>query len=223
MSTAGCKGFFCRIIQYSSHSRYSYDKIIWYNSSVKIPQIPKILKEGDNLKTTDHKHLHNLILYTVIGVYFFILLAALFFKASSLKGMNLVPFRFITDYLIGGKPLAFTNVAGNVLLFVPMGIYLTILNTRSRVWKHMLFLVLFSAAVEVIQFIFKVGVTDIDDLLLNSIGGFLGICCGWLLRKFFGAKARFVVEILSLITGLLFFALYFCLYFGIFGFRIRIF
>lgn len=168
------------------------------------------------------KRFHDLLLYAVIGIYLFILIVLLFFKASSLKSVNLIPFQFIVDYWMDKKPLAISNVLGNVALFVPMGIYLTTLNTKRRGWMNMLLIVLFSALVELMQFVFAVGVTDIDDLLLNAAGGFLGICCGWGMRKIFRANTRYAVAILSLVVLCTFAVLYVCLYFGVFGFKIRI-
>lgn len=168
------------------------------------------------------KFFHDVMFYAVAGIYVFVLIAALFFKASSLKSVNLIPFQFVADYFIEGEPLALSNVVGNVVLFIPMGIYLTILNVKQSKMMNMLWIALFSTLVEVSQYILSVGVTDIDDLLLNSIGGFLGICCGWGLQKLFGERTRYAVEVLALIAGCAFLTLYFCLYFGVFGFKIRI-
>ncbi|MDO5401733.1 MAG: VanZ family protein, partial [Eubacteriales bacterium] len=168
------------------------------------------------------KFIHDFIFYAVAGIYVFVLIAALFLKATSLKSVNLIPFQFVADYFIEGQPLALSNVVGNVALFIPMGIYLTVLNVKQPRMMNLLWIVLFSTLVEVSQYILSVGVTDIDDLLLNSIGGFLGICCGWGLQKLFRERTRYAVEVLSLVAGCAFLTLYFCLYFGVFGFRILI-
>lgn len=70
---------------------------------------------------------------------------------------------------------AFVNLAGNVILFVPLGALL------PSVWKQLqsLFLTLLSAAslillVEAVQYVTGLGSCDIDDLILNLVGVVLG-------------------------------------------------
>ena len=67
----------------------------------------------------------------------------------------------------------FTNLFGNVLIFVPFGL---------------------SLCVEVFQFITKVGSFDVDDLLLNTIGGICGyilfVICAAIRRRHAGKKTK---------------------------------
>jgi len=67
------------------------------------------------------------------------------------------------------------NLLGNVVAFVPFGVILPILHRRYRSFLYMT-LVTFevSLIVEVVQLIFRVGSFDVDDLLLNTIGGMAG-------------------------------------------------
>ena len=46
-------------------------------------------------------------------------------------------------------------------------------------------IVLVSVIVEIAQYLFKVGATDIDDVILNTLGGLLGILIFKLIYKFF--------------------------------------
>lgn len=174
-------------------------------------------------KKTGNIIFHNILLYAVFGVYIFILLAFLFFKASSLQAVNLVPFHSITDYLFNDGTLSLGNVLGNVVLFLPPGIYLTLFNRTKKITINTLWIVLISVAVEILQYVMRVGVTDIDDVLLNGLGGFLGIIIFKIIYKIFKNKTRYVIEIASLIVGFTFLTLMACLSLGVFGFKIRIF
>ena len=68
----------------------------------------------------------------------------------------------------------FTNLFGNILIFVPLG-YFVPMASRHRSF----FLTLYagfglSLCIEMFQFITRVGSFDVDDLLLNTIGGITG-------------------------------------------------
>lgn len=94
---------------------------------------------------------------------------------------NLVLFREIRRFWVYRESLGFTAVAlnllGNIMAFIPFGMILPVMSRRCRSFLFMTFLTFeFSLVVEVIQLIFKVGSFDVDDLLLNTIGGILGFC-----------------------------------------------
>jgi len=73
-------------------------------------------------------------------------------------------------------PEAFiTNLVGNVFAFSPFGFLLPVMTEKKRgLIKVVLGSFLFSLIIESCQYIFKVGVFDVDDLLLNTIGGLIG-------------------------------------------------
>lgn len=64
---------------------------------------------------------------------------------------------------------------GNIVIFVPLGVYITLFSKNKGIWKNTLLIMLVSTLVEIIQVIFKFGIGDIDDIILNTIGGFFGI------------------------------------------------
>lgn len=67
------------------------------------------------------------------------------------------------------------NILGNIFAFSPFGFLLPLLNKRYRYFFVTASLsLLFSLAVETIQLWFRVGIFDVDDLLLNTTGGILG-------------------------------------------------
>ena len=102
---------------------------------------------------------------------------------------NLVLFkeikRFIRYREILGTKAVLLNLAGNVVSFIPFGLFLPLLSHRCRRFGYVTMLSFdFSLMVELIQLISKVGSFDVDDLLLNTIGGALGYICFLLVDRF---------------------------------------
>ena len=95
-------------------------------------------------------------------------------------GINLIPFRTITSYvnsILQGDivHIAVRNLVGNLLMFLPLGIYLPILWTKCRKSQNTL-LISFIAliGIELLQFITLLGSLDIDDFILNICGILIG-------------------------------------------------
>ena len=128
---------------------------------------------------------------------FFVYLAALFWilfnRSRYVAGIpyfeqmqqyvNLVPFktillywRLLTDPV---RPvltrLAIYNLAGNILLFLPMGILIPAIWEKLRKPIAVLLPVaLLVTAAEILQVLLLAGSCDIDDLILNLLGTALG-------------------------------------------------
>ena len=84
-----------------------------------------------------------------------------------------------------------TNLVGNIVGFLPFGAILPVLKRNMRsFWKILLLSFEFSAMIEVTQLITKVGSFDVDDMILNTMGGVLGYwifsICNRLRRKYYG-------------------------------------
>ena len=98
------------------------------------------------------------------------------------QNINLVPFRTIGGYMdrlynSAGKlnHQAVINLGGNVIMFIPLGFLLPFVTDRAKKLKNcfvMTFVVILS--VELLQLATLLGSFDIDDLLLNMIGIFMG-------------------------------------------------
>lgn len=92
---------------------------------------------------------------------------------------NLVLFkeikRFIEYRQILGYESFIVNILGNILAFAPFGFLLPMLNKRYRNIFITTFLsFLFSLSVELVQLYFKVGIFDVDDIFMNTVGGIIG-------------------------------------------------
>ena len=70
---------------------------------------------------------------------------------------------------------ALRNLAGNVVLFVPLGFLVPwIWGVWRKWWRHALLMTGIIVSVELLQITFSLGTCDIDDLLLNLIGTGMG-------------------------------------------------
>ena len=66
------------------------------------------------------------------------------------------------------------NLLGNVIIFVPFGFFLPMASRYQSFFSTLYASFGFSLCVEVFQFVTRVGSFDVDDLLLNTIGGVMG-------------------------------------------------
>ncbi|TFE00169.1 VanZ family protein [Jeotgalibacillus sp. R-1-5s-1] len=93
--------------------------------------------------------------------------------------MNLTPFRNITMYLSGSEyfnpNIILHNTLGNILIFLPLGLFLPILFKKCRNWWKMLLIGTgLSLLIELTQFFTMTGQFDIDDVILNGAGTLVG-------------------------------------------------
>lgn len=129
-----------------------------------------LLSRKETLEIPYSLFLGLLILYTVA------LLILLFFRPNeqSYNSINLVPFSTVMFYLSGKVNwlISFYNLAANIGLFIPYGIYLRLINfSQLKAWMISLLMI---ACIEILQFVSHRGSLDIDDLMLNILGVFLG-------------------------------------------------
>ncbi|MCM3023160.1 VanZ family protein [Heyndrickxia ginsengihumi] len=66
------------------------------------------------------------------------------------------------------------NVGGNIFLFVPFSFFLSMIMKNVRMSKVVLIGCCFSVAIECIQLFMPNRCTDIDDVLLNTMGAYVG-------------------------------------------------
>ncbi len=120
------------------------------------------------------------LLYLIVMSYF-LFFSESFGRTAGTEGYhyNLKLFNEITRYVeyhseIGWKSV-FINLCGNVMVMIPFGFFLSMHNKRRT---GLLFAVcatfLLSLAIELIQLIFCVGIFDVDDIFLNTLGGSIG-------------------------------------------------
>ncbi len=119
------------------------------------------------------------VLY-IVFVFYFLLVSEVYGRTGELSGYryNLVLFKEIKRFWNYRKQLgmfaATTNLAGNVLIFLPFGFFMPMASKYRSFLSTSFYSLAFSLIVEISQLFMKVGCFDVDDLLLNTIGGMLG-------------------------------------------------
>ncbi|MBQ8473048.1 MAG: VanZ family protein [Bacilli bacterium] len=117
------------------------------------------------------------ILYEELLALMFVIYLLMFFQVVTHQdvisyGNNFIPFKEVTRYRVGSN-LFYKNVVGNILLFMPYGFFASYYLRLDK--KRLAFLLIFivSLAIECVQLLIG-RCFDVDDILLNLIGGMVG-------------------------------------------------
>ena len=106
------------------------------------------------------------VIYMVLLVW--IIVFKLQFSISELdivRSINLVPFYYGNEI---GVRFHLKEILENVSIFAPLGIYLCMLKHEPKFPIKLIFILGTSFALEVLQYIFAIGRSDITDLLTNT-------------------------------------------------------
>ena len=91
---------------------------------------------------------------------------------------NLIHFKTIYLYLKGANKIGFfyftINIIGNIGMFFPIGFLFFYLGRNFFLIKIIISSLIFITFLEFLQLTFKVGIFDIDDIILNTFGITLG-------------------------------------------------
>lgn len=130
---------------------------------------------------------------------------------DTVRSINLIPFYYDKDV---GTAFHLKEVLENLLLFVPMGIYLQMLLSKWRFHGKLIIIAGTSLLLEMVQYVLAIGRSDITGLLTNTAGGFLGlalycIVAGLLRKRERADKLFFVLAVIAsvVVIGLLAFIL----------------
>lgn len=139
------------------------------------------------------------VLYIIFLIYF-LFFSELYGRTGStgVYRYNLELFKEIKRFIKYREELGFfavfTNLFGNILIFIPYGFFIAMASRSRGFFKTVMFSFLLSFAVEVCQLISKVGSFDVDDMLLNTIGGALGyiffVICNIIRRRYYVQKGK---------------------------------
>lgn len=133
-------------------------------------------------------------------VYLLFLLWAILWKFNApfvgdgtLRIVNLIPF--------GGN--SYPEMRFNLLIFVPFGLFVSMLAPwRAWFWRVLSGLVA-SAALETGQYILAIGYSDITDVMMNALGGVVGIAAFSVISKLFGKNATIALRVLCVLITVL--------------------
>lgn len=131
----------------------------------------KIEKQWENNRS-------KMISYIVFGAYLFLLTWLVLFKFAftieeipHLRKLNLIPFHYETSvaFITHMKEVIY-----NILIFVPAGVYFTAFLGKRKWWLGIGASFFVSLTFETVQWIFSIGVSDITDLIGNTLGSGVG-------------------------------------------------
>ena len=155
-----------------------------------ITMIVEIKKSKD---TQEKSEIRNFWLKALFIIYCLLLITILFlnneyrmggfqnintFSKEHFETSNLIPFATIIEYVIGvisndiNTSIVIINFATNLLLFAPMGFFIPVLfqSKIKNIKQFVIMIIILTLIVEILQFITYRGSTDIDDIILNTIG-----------------------------------------------------
>lgn len=130
--------------------------------------------------------------FILFGIYIFLLAWLILFKFSFdfnrlpyIRNINLIPYHEPT--IINGK-VAINEMIYNLLVFVPLGVYISIFKSEWSFLKKAVPGFCLSLLFETLQFAFAIGASDITDVIGNTLGGIIGVVLCILFHKVFKNK-----------------------------------
>lgn len=133
------------------------------------------------------KHKENFVFYKEMLLLIFMIYILCLFQVVTIGDINIggennfVPFREIMRYHFGSR-LFVKNTIGNVIMFIPYGFFASLYGEIKKPFQALGIILLASIAIEGTQLLIG-RIFDIDDLLLNVIGGMIGFCFYFFMDK----------------------------------------
>ena len=117
------------------------------------------------------------ILYKELFMLTFLLYSLVLFYAVTFQDVNygtnnFVPFHEIMRYEFGSSYFIH-NILGNIIMFIPFGFFVSCIMKSKNPFPDLFVTLVTSIVIEYTQLL--IGRTfDVDDILLNMVGGFIG-------------------------------------------------
>jgi len=136
----------------------------------------------------------NALATVLFVIYLLVLTGIVLFKlpfrfefSDGIRAINLIPFQ--GSFAENGV-LLLRDFFYNILVFIPLGVYISMLKGDWPFVKKALPAIALSFAFEALQFIFAIGRSDVTDLIGNTLGGVIGIGFYALLFRIFKNSCR---------------------------------
>lgn len=170
------------ILSFLFYLRFEYDPNIEVNYFIRLLIIViasifviignKIYSNNYVEKLEDKKKVLKLS-HVIVFIYYVILLfnMVVFARYNSIDSYNLIPFKSIVDIFKNGTTYeVIINIFGNLLVFMPLEYFLIELFKVKKFSINFILSFVIILLIELFQYVFKVGVLDIDDLILCTFG-----------------------------------------------------
>jgi len=157
--------------------------------------------EGTNMKKSKNNQMK--VTVGLLIVYAVVLAWGILFKMQfplrylhNLRGLNLIP--FARSVIINNK-LDYSEIILNMIAFIPLGLYVSMIKPGWAVWSRIMVAAGVSLLFETLQFLFAIGITDITDVISNTLGGVVGIGIYAAFSKLLKEKTPKVLNVIALI------------------------
>ena len=118
------------------------------------------------------------------------------------RSLNLIP--FAAPSRVHGE-IGYGEMIYNCFFFIPFGLLLSVNFKKIKFLPKLVLIMIFSVAVENIQYIFAIGATDITDVITNTLGGLIGLSLYALSNKYVNSeKLDRAINILGVVLFVLF-------------------
>ena len=123
---------------------------------------------------------------------FFVLGMTVLFRHTGTKALVYPPFWSYVNVWRVGNQTVLHEIILNVVLFVPLGFLWGIQSSKwPRKWQWLSAMILgvsLSVVIELLQYCFKKGCVEVDDVIHNTLGCLVGFvlwrgCAKWMLRS----------------------------------------
>ncbi len=144
----------------------------------------------------------------LLGIYIILISWIVLFKMQFnfnylpyIRSINLIPFG--ESVIINGK-IYFGEIINNLIVFIPVGLYIGMIWKDKNFIKKVIPILSLTLIYETLQYILHIGATDITDIIMNTLGGVIGILIINCLYKIFknSEKVDKVLNILATICTL---------------------
>lgn len=112
-----------------------------------------------------------LIIHKLFGVYWS------FIRPLRFHTTNFIP--SVSAMLSEGKAVLLLNLTA----FIPMGFFICCFTRGNNKYKNISFVVLIPIVIEILQYIFATGALDINDIILNTVSGLIGVLIFAIIKK----------------------------------------
>ncbi|KTD88083.1 VanZ family protein [Paenibacillus etheri] len=159
---------------------------------------------------TKKERLLSTFAWVIFIVYLLVLVRIVLFKDTQIynlfvmighgqRVLNIIPFASTFEMMRTiGLLHNLQNIAGNLAVFFPMGIFIPLLMNKG--FKQTVVIVIgISVSIEVVQYILAIGISDIDDVILNTVGAIVG----WSVFQYIKGKIKRTFIFRVVIVGMM--------------------
>lgn len=170
------------ILTFLFYLRFEYDPAVELNYFIRLFLtviasfliiVGNKIYENNYVEKNDDKKRIKKISQSIVFAYYIILLfnMIIFARYNRIDSYNLIPFKSIIEIFNNGNFYLITiNIFGNLLVFMPLEYFMIELFKINKLLINFILSFMFILVIEIFQFVFKVGVLDIDDLIICTFG-----------------------------------------------------